>query len=328
MNEIYPWQQPVWQHLLDYLRQQRIPQALLISGSAGWGLHELIDRYAASLLCHQPNDGLACGQCRSCKLLLADNHPDYLRVQPLEAGKAILIDQIRDLIGNLALKPQFDSQRLVVIEAADNMNAASANAFLKCLEEPSERTSIVLISEQSNRLPATIRSRCQKIFCPPAEPLLANDWLRQQRIGEHSEQLLRLANGSPLLARDYAENNILEIRGEIFQRWLHLAHGKDCLVSTVDDWLKRERPLLGTLLMWMASWVSDLIKSRQIGPGATLYNTDLKKSLHELAERLELRGLYRFYDSLLQARWQATTQVNSQLLLERLMVEWSQLNSR
>lgn len=328
MSAVYPWQQALWQHLHDYIQQRRIPQALLVTSAAGLGVRQLMDVYARSLLCHAPVDGQACGHCQSCKLLAAESHPDFLLIEPDEPGKAIGIDKIRQLIVKLALKPQFEAYRVVIIEPAERMNSASANAFLKCLEEPTERTCIILLTEQASRLPATIRSRCQKVTATTPDTQCAVDWLKQQGIEHDVQLLLGLAHGAPLLAKRYSEQNVLEIRQDCFSRWLQLAQGKTGFVGVVEHWLKLDGLDLAVLLRWMASWVSDIVKCAHGGDGVPLQNADLKKSLQALAERLELQPLCRFYDSLLIARVQLSTQVNTQLLLEQLLIDWSQLNSR
>jgi DNA polymerase-3 subunit delta' len=328
MNEIYPWQQALWQHLLDYIQQQRIPQALLVTGAAGLGLRQLIDVYTGSLLCHRPVSGQACGCCPSCKLLAAESHPDYMVIEPDEPGKAIGIDKIRQLIVKLALKPQFEAYRVVIIQPAERLNTASANAFLKCLEEPTERTCLILLTEQPSRLPATIRSRCQKISCALPDSRLATAWLKQQGVEQDADLLLALAQGAPLQAKLYAEQNLLAIRQDCFIRWLQLAQGKASFLVVVEQWLKQESLELTMLLGWMSTWVSDIVKYAHGGESVPLQNGDLKKPLQALAERLELQGLYKYYDSLLLARSLLTTQVNTQLLLEQLLIDWSQLNSR
>lgn len=329
MNSIYPWQQTVWRHLLGYVEQQRIPQALLMSGGAGLGQRHLADVYARALLCHaRQADGQACGRCQSCHLLDAQTHPDYLPIEPDEPGKAIGIDKIRQLIVKLALKPQFEAYRVVVIEPADNLNTASANAFLKCLEEPTERTCIILLSEQPGRLPATIRSRCQIIACPMPDTELALDWLKAQGVEQNAKLLLDLAQGAPLLAKQYAEQQLVEVRREYFTQWLQIAEGKYNFSLAAEQWQKQERLELPVVLAWMIGWIVDITKCALHGEGARLRNPDLKKSLQALAERLELKDLFRFYDLLLTARSQLATQVNKQLLLEQLLIGWSQLNIR
>ena len=329
MTAIYPWQQAAWAHLLSYIEQQRIPQALLVTGIAGLGQRHLLDAYARSLLCHSPRaDRQACGHCQSCKLLDAQTHPDFLIVEPDEPGKAIGIDKIRQLIVKLALKPQFEAFRVVIIEPADSLNTASANAFLKCLEEPTERTCLILLSEQPSRLPATIRSRCQKIALTLPDAELAQRWLAAQGVDRDAELALNLAQGAPLLALDYARLDFGAARQACFGQWLQIAQGNANPLQTAEQWQKQAQPDLTVVLGWMAGWVADIVKYALGGDVDQVCNPDLKKSLQALGERLELKALCQFYDALLLARAQLVTQVNKQLLLEQLLIDWSQLNIR
>lgn len=326
---IYPWQQAVWRHLLGYIDLQRIPQALLVTGLSGIGKRRLAEAYARALMCHSPlNDYAACGQCQSCKLFAAQTHPDFLLVEPDEPGKAIGIDKIRQLIVKLALKPQFDTQRVVIISPADGLNNASANAFLKCLEEPTARTCLILLTEKPSRLPATIRSRCQVVRCEVPERNVAGQWLQQQGAGEHSDMLLSLSQGAPLLAREYAQQNFIAVRQDYFSAWVQVAEGKKNLVALAEQWQKPAGVDLNVLLAWMLGWVMDLIKFCCQIESDQLRNPDMKKPLQALAKRLELKRLYPFYDSLLIARSQLSTPINKQLLLEQLLISWSQLNIR
>lgn len=329
LSTVYPWQQAGWQHLLGYIQQQRIPQALLITGPAGIGKRRLADAFAGSLMCQAPlADHSACGNCQSCKLLAAQTHTDFLLLEPDEPGKAIGIDKIRQLIVKLALKPQFETYRVVIIAPAEQLNTASANAFLKCLEEPTERTCLILLSKNPSRLPATIRSRCQTIQCRSPDSSIATQWLQQQGVQNDIEVLLSLAQGAPLVAKAYADQNLIAARQSYFDTWLQIADGKQNPITTAEQWQKPDSLDLSILFKWMLDWVADLIKTAHRAEPAQLHNPDKKKSLQALAERLELKALYRLYDSLLIAQSQLNTQINKQLLLEQLLIDWSQLHTR
>ena len=328
-SKIYPWQQAIWQHLTSYLAQQRFPQALLITGVAGVGKRHLAEAFASAVMCHTPlSDYSACGVCQSCNLLAAQTHPDWLAVEPEEPGKAVGIDKIRQLIVKLALKPQFENQRVVLISPADQLNNASANAFLKCLEEPTTRTCLILVTEKPSHLPATIRSRCQAVVCSAPETSLAKQWLQQQGVAENGDVLLSLAQGSPLIAKQYAINNMLTVRQSYFDAWLQVAEAKKNLLQLAEQWQKPDALDLNVLLAWMLGWVMDIIKLSYQVSSEQLHNPDMKKTLQAVAKRLELKALYAFYDSLLIAHSQLSTSINKQLLLEQLLISWSQLNTR
>ena len=319
-----PWQQQNWDQLCNYRMQNRIPQALLITGKSGLGKQHLADLFTASLLCAKPQDnGLGCGHCDSCLLVDAETHPDFILIKPDEPGKAITIGQIRSLVTLLTLKPQFESYRVVIVSPADLMNNAAANAFLKCLEEPTERTVILLITDKPARLPATIVSRCQKLAVAKPDKEIAASWLSQQAIKDEPALLLSLTQGSPLLALDYANSGTLRLRNDCFKAWMDIAkqHRHPALIA--EEWYKLpESPLI----FWITSWVIDLIKCSFQIKADRLFNPDLHESLQELSQRLELKGLYKFYDLLLLRRQLLDTQINKNTLFEEILITWLELN--
>lgn len=328
-NRILPWQQHLWEHLCSYITQQRIPQALLITGNKGLGKQQLATQFAVALLCTAPQaDGTACGHCSSCLLVNAKTHPDFIHVQPEEPGKGIAIGQIRSLITRLTLKPQFETYRIVIVNPADKMNNAAANAFLKCLEEPTERTLIILITEKPAKLPATIISRCQKlaVATPDKESVVA--WLSKtlQGAAVTNETLycnISLAQGAPLLALDYAKDQTLTLRNECFDAWTAIAKQRKSPVMIAEDWHKL--PAM-PLIFWITSWIIDLTKCVYHSQVENLYNPDLREQLQELSEQLELKGLYKLYDLLLAGRQRLDTQINKQLLFEEILIQWHELN--
>jgi DNA polymerase-3 subunit delta' len=328
-NRVLPWQQHQWEHLCSYIAQKRIPQALLITGNKGLGKQQLAHQFAVALLCATPQaSGTACGHCSSCLLVNADTHPDFIQIQPEEPGKGIGIGQIRSLISRLTLKPQFETQRVVIVNPADKMNNAAANAFLKCLEEPSERTSILLITEKPAKLPATIISRCQKLAVVTPDKDVAVKWLAEimqcDTVTNKTLQLnVSLAQGAPLQALEYANDQTLTLRNECFDAWIAIAKQLKSPVIVAEDWHKLPA---SPLIFWMTSWVIDLIKCFYQTKVANLYNPDLNEPIQELSRRLELKGLYKLYDLLLSDRQRLDTQINKQLLFEEILIQWYELN--
>ena len=326
MNSLYPWLQSQWQQLQAYSEQQRIPQALIFNGPNGLGKRDMALQYSHGLLCQKPSHGLACGHCQSCHLITAETHPDFITIQPEEPGKQVGIDVMRQLNIRLALKPQYDRYRLVLITPADAMNTAAANAFLKCLEEPTERTCFVLITAYENRLPATIRSRCQRLQFKPPVAASALQWLNDQGLHEQADILLQMAQGSPLLAQHYAQAEMVAKRQELFNDWLGIATKADAILDIAEKWHKHPQLSLDNALIWMTLWVSDILKLAQQAPKANLNNPDLYSRLQSLLPKLSMRALYIYYDTLLTSRKQLQTTANKQLLLEKLLLDWWQLN--
>lgn len=324
---ILPWQQHHWEQLQSYIAQNRIPQALMITGNKGLGKQRLAQQFGVALLCARPQvTGVACGHCSSCLLVNAQTHPDFIQIQPEEPGKGITVGQIRSLITRLTLKPQFESYRVVIVNPADKMNAAAANAFLKCLEEPTERTLILLITEKPGALPATIISRCQKLEVATPDKNAAIVWLDQalpDTANMTLECCVSLAQGAPLVALDYVKEGVLNVRNGCFQAWVSIAKQHKSPVMIAEDWHKLPS---SPLIFWLTSWVSDLIKCFYQIQLESLYNHDLNEQLQEMSLRLELKGLYKLYDLLLASRQRLDTQINKQLLFEEILIQWHELN--
>lgn len=322
MNNLYPWQQNAWQHLQNYVTQNRVPQALLINGALGIGKLHLAQIFANALLCENAqHGGFACEKCSSCLLLKAQTHPDFMEITPEEVGKNITIAQIRNLMEKLSLKPQFERYRVVLIHPADALNNAAANAFLKYLEEPTERTVLILVTHRMNKLPATIKSRCQKFTLEMPQKNLVLQWLSQQT--SNPEIVLNLAQGSPLLAKQYATDEHLTQRRECFSEFLAVASQKNHPVLIAEKWLKLPE---STLLFWLTSWVIDLMRHRHQTEPKNLYHADFKSELSALATKVNPLKLYKFYDLLLESRRRIETQINKQVLWEEILIAWALLN--
>ncbi len=325
-NEPLPWQRQAWTQLCHYITQQRLPQALLITGQKGLGKQQLADQFAAALMCDKTaSSHLSCGHCVSCSLLTAQTHPDYILIKPDEPGKAITIAQIRSLLNRLTLKPQFEAQRVVIINPAEQMNKAAANAFLKCLEEPTERTTILLITDKPAQLPATIRSRCQKLAVDRPDKNMHSAWLKQQAIHDNLDLLYGLSQGAPLLAKQYADEKILLLRNQCFDAWMAVAKKQNHAVLVAENWLKLPET---SLLFWITSWITDLIKCGHQIEAGQLSNPDLYKHLKELSQQLELKRVYKLYELLLLSRQRLDTQINKQSMFEEILIQWFELYQR
>lgn len=167
-------------------RRDAFPHALLVSGGDPLSLTQVASALAAGLLCDAPSPpGRPCGVCTACRLLAAGHHPDLLWLAPAEADDTagrkastqIRIESVRQLIAAMALSPHHGASRVAVIEPAEAMNPASANALLKLLEEPPPGNVLLLVTQRPMRLLSTVRSRCLKLHLPSItdSPELAGD---------------------------------------------------------------------------------------------------------------------------------------------------------
>ncbi|MEN8260929.1 MAG: DNA polymerase III subunit delta' [Pseudomonadota bacterium] len=218
-ENLLPWHAKPWERLMKYVQRGRMPHALFLSGNSGVGKTLLVRQFANTLLCtgSRTKEGLACGRCSACTLFRAGTHPDFSVVAPKQADKGIAIDAIRELSAALALRAQYGGHRVVIISPAHRMTAAAANSLLKTLEEPVERTVIVLISHSPYIMPATILSRCQKIHIDLPSRSVAIQWLRALKITNDADGLLSAAMGAPLLAVELSDNACMARRQTLYE---------------------------------------------------------------------------------------------------------------
>lgn len=323
---LFPWQQVNWQRFRQSVESKRLPHALLLTGLDGLGKSRFAVTLAASMLCHSPNEnGQPCGRCKSCQLFNAGTHPNYTRIVPEEPGKAIRIDTIREFTSREVLTSQSGGHKVIIIEPADAMNGAAANSLLKTLEEPVASTLMILISSKPSRLPATIRSRCQTITFSIPDRVIAAEWLKSQLAGGDANMLLDVASGSPLLALQLSEGEMLAIRSGVLSDFSRVLARKCDPVDAAARWSKLD---FSQLIQWLNGWLIDLIRLKMVPNLQTLINSDQKEHLQQLSLTLELKELYGLFDKLLDAARAVGSQLNTQLLLEDLLLTGINAKSR
>ena len=260
-----PWQQRAYAQAVEALAAGRLAHGLLFSGPAGLGQREVAERLTQYLLCRDTANGEPCGSCKSCHLYLAraqldpvevrpdkslshpnghPTHPDAIFVgfalnpksSPPKMWTQLTISQIQDLSERLFKTPQFGGNVVALIEPADALNESASNALLKTLEEPVPGRYLILVAADPSRLPATTRSRCQKLEfrLPPREEALA--WLRESGHSKSAEEALDAARGHPGLAAQWLADGSLDLRREVMEDLRALSQGRASATATAQRW--------------------------------------------------------------------------------------------
>ena len=314
----YPWQVTQWQQIQAQKQSDKLPHALLLTGDEGLGKLDFALNLASGLLCQKPLEGVACGQCATCQLVAAHTHPDLFSLQAEEKGKAIKVDEVRQLSASLNLTSQYGGYKVAIIVDAHDMNMNAANSLLKTLEEPAANSILLLVSSNPAQLPITVRSRCQRINFSVPDDTVATGWLAQQGI-ENANDLLRLAHGAPLLAKQLLESELQDHHKLLVNALLASANNQPVL-----EQVERLHKLpAGYLLNWFYDWIQDLIKLHQCGEQVTLVHQNYKKELNQLKQRCSVQNLYDFLEQLLKQKQLQSIPLNSQLLWEDLLLSWT-----
>jgi len=152
------------------MERGRLGHGYLFSGGELDDLEALARQLAKTLNCERPaktgQGGVAldcCDACFSCRKIDAGNHADIHWARPESKSRIISVDQMRDLMQQINLKPTEAAWKVAVVMAADRLNAQAANAFLKTLEEPPARSIIILTTTEPDRILETIESRCLRL---------------------------------------------------------------------------------------------------------------------------------------------------------------------
>ncbi len=166
----FPEQSQVTQLLQRSLERNRLAHGYLFSGSSLPELEAAARTLAKTLNCQAPPlrsaSGMAldcCDQCDSCRRIDQLNHPDVLWVRPESKSRVITIEQMREVMQTLNLKPTSAEFKVAIVSAADRLNPFAANAFLKTLEEPPSKSIVVLLTTEPQRIMETILSRCLRL---------------------------------------------------------------------------------------------------------------------------------------------------------------------
>jgi DNA polymerase-3 subunit delta' len=180
-TRLLPWLAPVLEQFEAARARGQLGHAWLISGPAGVGKINLALVLASRLL----DAGAPPGKLDADAALAAlagrharqDRHPDLHWLHPEEDKETISVEQVRDVIDSFSLTAHRGHGKVAVVEPAEALTAAAANALLKTLEEPSPDSYLLLLSHQPGRLPATIRSRCQHLKLATPDRAAVVTWL-------------------------------------------------------------------------------------------------------------------------------------------------------
>ncbi len=172
----------VQEMLVDSVAAGRMHHGWLITGSEGIGKATLAYALARFLLARENERDFASRRLAvpvtsvAFRQVAALSHPDLLVLRRPWDAKAkrhstqITIDEVRRLRFFLSHKAEPTQWRVVIVDSADDLNIAAANAILKSLEEPPVRTVFMLLSSEPGRLLPTIRSRCRQLALAPLSP--------------------------------------------------------------------------------------------------------------------------------------------------------------
>lgn len=327
--------QRIWQFLSKSAAGRRLAHAYLFVGSSGIGKKKVALEFAKLLQCKkslkkQGNFG-SCGECRDCLLIERNQHPDVLLIESdNETSEAkegekqtkiqeIKIEQIKALQHQINLSPYSGEHKIVIIDSSQNLTHEAANCLLKTLEEPSQKSVLILVSSSWQKLLPTIVSRCQIIKFSPVKSHVIVEGL--QKLGAKNKakiiQAVRFACGRPGVALkiinepQFLAKNIQlieELEGlmkkDLVERF---RYAKDLSQNSVNA-----KEVLDQWVIWFRDKILSLLGNK----GFLVLGEENSKNIFSLAKIIEAIKNIQQTQRLLE-----DSSFNSRLILENLMLK-------
>ncbi len=308
-------------------RNGNLAHAWLLAGQEGTGKEELARLMAALLMCDNPllDAGYPepCGTCPHCGKLSRGTHPDLTEIEP--DGAFIKLPQVHALQKSISFSPLEARNRSVLILHAHRMNREAANALLKTLEEPPDRTFLILTASSVNALLPTIVSRCQVISCGGLEAGDIADILCMEDDvkSEAAAAAARLSDGNLVRARAMLAHG-MDFRN-IFFNFIALSPGRrfslffevsGAMSSSVDDFM------LGVAVLRAVVRDMLLLKTGGRRKGAGLLNPDKSVELEAAASEFSAGSLSDYAVRLEKMERLTGRNINREMLANSLLVFW------
>ncbi len=265
----------------------------------------------------------ACGDCGPCRKIAGNHHPDIIRVAPLSS--VIRIAQIRTLLQALTLKPNEADRRVVILSDAQAMNPEAGNALLKVLEEPPDRTLLVLTARQTSDLLPTIVSRCQHIRFSPLRAADIKQLLTAAGgIDPGSiEAVAALCGGSYTRAVKLIDSRWINRRDWIIQALgSQMADRGELGIRAWLAWseiLAKKKDLIEESLEIITMWLRDMLVFRT-DPQRVL-NQDRLEALSTAAKRVSQAQVLQQIDAVDRALTALRSNSNARLTLDAMALQ-------
>ncbi len=311
--------------LRSSLETGRVSHAYLFYGPYGVGKRAAALEFAKALQC-EVNGVDPCGGCQNCSRIDRMMHPDVRffypapnktpdadivkRITALGSNPYETVDFVRDpnskggskqVIYPVAfirdyIKPiinfkSFEGRyKVVVIMGAEALTEVTANAFLKILEEPTDLTVFILITERPDMLLPTVLSRCQPVrFGPLAASSIETALIDRAGIKvEDAGPLARLADGSYSVALNLVDDKASRAFRESLLPFMRAVYDNATFdVLNQIDWISKQGlDQVKLFLVLLLGWIRDLILVRELGSEAHIVNVDAREPLQRFCANL------------------------------------------
>ncbi|MFC4403555.1 DNA polymerase III subunit delta' [Gracilibacillus xinjiangensis] len=316
-------QQPVVSKMItNSIRKNRISHAYLLHGDKGTGKSSLAQLLAKSIFCKNRNQFEPCQECVDCKRINSGNHPDVHVITP--DGASIKTDQIAHLKKEFTYTGLESNKKVYIIEHADKMTDNAANRLLKFLEEPSSETTAVLLTENSQSLLATIRSRCQILSLQPLNPKQLEKKLIDSGLTDANARILTTFTRNLDEALDKSKDTwFAQARKLVVQLVEMLQNNRNEVPIFVHtQWMPhfKEKNQLQEGLDLLLVWFRDVIHYHMDDPSSIVFLHQMEK-LEQASMYWSMQDITKHLQTIMEAKRKLEQNVHPQLVIEQLTLQ-------
>lgn len=295
----------------------KMAHAYIIYGPDGTGKSVLANYMASILLCKGKDK--PCGVCEACRKIIQGVHPDVVVAEP--AKKSMGIDEIRDIIKEIRLKPYEGSCKAIIIKDVQDMTVQAQNAFLKTLEEPEEGSFIIMLTSSLELILETIRSRCQIIRLGRIPEDKVEKYLLDSGIDpDKAELAAALSDGIIGNALRLMDEGFIKLRRETIEAACSIIKGNALDAFNMYEWFGKNKSSIEDILDIMVSWYRDLIMLKNTSGKRHIINRDYYELLVEESQILSYNRLNVIIKIIMDTKEKLRQNVNFELAIEVMLL--------
>ncbi|MDX8047515.1 DNA polymerase III subunit delta' [Gracilibacillus sp. S3-1-1] len=323
----------VWANMLDKqpivskmvmnsIKKSRISHAYLFHGDKGTGKYELAQLFAMSIFCKERTTVDPCHQCSDCRRIKSGNHPDLHIITP--DGASIKKEQILHLQKEFTYTGLESNKKVYIIEQAEKMTDNASNRLLKFLEEPSQQTTAILLTENSQAILSTIRSRCQLLAFQPLNPKQLEERLQEEGLTEANARLMtQITNNVTEAIEKSGDTWFAQSRKLVVQLIDMLQHNQaEVPIFVHTQWMPhfKERLQLQEGLDLLLLWYRDIVNYHLEESSAIVFTNHYSK-IETAAMYWSLNHSTVILQNIMEAKRKLEQNVHPQLVMEQLTLQ-------
>ena len=315
--------------LMRAVREGTVSHAYLLAGEEKAGKTFIARIFAQALLCERrAESGEPCGQCPSCKKVMADSHPDVRTVVHEKEGSIRVSEIIEQLVDDAYLTPYAAERKIYIVPDAHLITRDAQNKLLKTLEEPPSYVTILLLATGTDAMLPTIKSRCVPLPLRPVPTRELYAFLREQQgASEYKASLsARFARGNTGKAIAHASDPQFETNARAAMRLIETL--RNVTVPETNKQMKAissenatERETREEVLNIIRCLLRDLMVYKATGEKEHLILEEQEEYIRDTAATSTFRGLAETAEALRTARTRIEANVSPVYALELFFVK-------